>query len=72
MIIAHNPGLQDLTLLLSGSGGEDDLALVRTKFPTAALAQIDFATDRWTDIAKESGHLARFVTPRILEAGATD
>jgi phosphohistidine phosphatase len=72
MIVAHNPGMQDLALMLAGTGSTDDMALVQSKFPTAALAQIDFASDSWADVARESGHLARFVTPRVLESEATD
>jgi phosphohistidine phosphatase len=72
MVVAHNPGLQDLALTLAGTGSEDDMALVRSKFPTAALAQIDFASGSWATMARESGSLVRFVTPRVLESEATD
>lgn len=68
MIIAHNPGLQDLTLSLAEFGA--DLETVRNKFPTAALAQIDFDIDSWAAAAPREGILTRFVTPRGL-AGNT-
>lgn len=66
MIIAHNPGLQDLTLTLAGFGKA--LAAVKDKYPTAALAQIDFDVDSWAAIAPREGVLTRFVTPRSLVA----
>src|SRR5262245_8370555 len=36
MLIGHNPGLQDLALVLSSAGTE--LGRLKVKFPTAALA----------------------------------
>ena len=65
MIIAHNPGMQDLTLTLAAFG--TDLPTVREKYPTAALAQIDFDANSWASIDPQAGVLARFVTPRALE-----
>jgi phosphohistidine phosphatase len=72
MVVAHNPGLQDLTLMLAASGAADDMTLLQTKFPTGALAQLDFAADGWSAVARRSGTLTRFVTPRVLAADATD
>jgi phosphohistidine phosphatase len=37
------------------------------KFPTGALAVIDFALDEWTKLHPRSGRLDRFVAPRQLE-----
>jgi hypothetical protein len=34
--------------------------------PTAALARIDFAVDRWMDIDEGEGHLAWVQLPRAL------
>lgn len=64
MIVAHNPGLQDLTLSLAGFGKA--LPTVREKYPTGALAQIDFEVDSWTAIAPQEGVLTHFITPRSL------
>lgn len=66
MVIAHNPGLQDLTLSLAGFGKE--LPAVKKKYPTAALALIDFKIDSWAAAAPHEGVLTRFVTPRSLVA----
>jgi phosphohistidine phosphatase len=62
MLIGHNPGLQDLALELAGSGDEAAHAAMAEKFPTAALAVIDFRAD----ITPGSGNLERFVTPGSL------
>jgi phosphohistidine phosphatase len=41
MIVAHNPGLEDLVAQLTGESHD---------FPTAALAQIVLPIDRWRDL----------------------
>ena len=72
MIVAHNPGLQDLALMLTASGADDDMTLIQSKFPTAALAQIDFRAESWSTVMRRTGMLVHFVTPRVLAADATD
>ncbi len=67
MLVGHNPGLEDLVLLLTPA---DDGALRDTleiKYPTAALAELRFDVDRWADVAEKTGHLVRFVRPRDLD-----
>lgn len=66
LLVGHNPGMAELALLLAGSGRE--LPRLREKFPTAGLAVIDFDVEQWADVAAGTGRLARFVTPRKLEA----
>jgi phosphohistidine phosphatase len=66
MIVGHNPGLQTLALALVGSGDSglrDDLA---AKFPTGALAVIDFVTGSWSALRAGAGTLEHFVKPRSL------
>jgi len=68
LISGHNPGLEELVLLLSG----DDSALrkqVEIKFPTASLAELRFGVRRWEDVMPGAGVLARFVRPRDLDPG---
>ena len=64
LIVGHNPGLAELALLFSGGGALRDQ--VATKFPTGALAEIRFDAERWRDLAKGEGTLARFIRPRDL------
>lgn len=66
MLIGHNPGMQDLALELIGDGDEETRAAISEKYPTAALAVIDFTTSRWDGIEPGSGRLERFVAPRML------
>ena len=67
MLIGHNPGFAELAVLLSDAGAstDDDYRRMTQKYPTAALAAIDFPIDDWR-VVPESGRLARFVTPKQL------
>ena len=67
LLVGHNPGMEQLALLLSGSGTlRDEIA---AKYPTAALAEIAFETNHWHDVAQGAGRLARFIRPRELGEG---
>jgi phosphohistidine phosphatase len=71
LLAGHNPGLAELAALLTAAGDVDARQKLIEKFPTAALAVIDFAVDDWDKIHPKAGRLDRFVVPRALEA-ATD
>lgn len=68
LLIGHNPGVQELAALLAGSGDDEARLRLREKFPTAALAVLDFPLDDWGGLKPSSGRLDRFVTPRMLPA----
>ena len=68
MVIGHNPGLQEAALVLAGDDGSPLRREIAVKYPTAALAVIDFACDRWAEAAPGSGTIHAFVTPRSLAA----
>ncbi|WP_446830144.1 SixA phosphatase family protein [Candidatus Foliamicus sp.] len=65
MVVGHNPALQETALLLAGSGDADALAALQGKFPTCAVAELEFGgapTDHgW---AESSAHLRRVLMPR--------
>ncbi|WP_106640251.1 SixA phosphatase family protein [Allosphingosinicella vermicomposti] len=65
MIVGHNPGLERLALMLTASGALREEAAV--KYPTATLAEIVFAVERWRDVTEGGGTLARFIRPRDLD-----
>jgi phosphohistidine phosphatase len=66
LLSGHNPGLEELVLLLSAD--TDSLRdQVEIKFPTATLAELRFGVRRWEDVAPGEGVLARFVRPRDLD-----
>ena len=63
MLIGHNPGMQDLALLLARPGPE--VRALEAKFPTAALAT--FAVAGWSTLGPGTAELIDFVRPRDLE-----
>ncbi len=68
LLIGHNPGLEDLVLMLVPDRNGDLLRdSVEEKFPTAALAVISFDTTDWSAIRSNAGTLVRFVRPRDLD-----
>ncbi|HXF54451.1 MAG TPA: histidine phosphatase family protein [Hyphomicrobiaceae bacterium] len=66
LMVGHNPGLQALALELTGEGARKGLAGLAGKFPTGALAVIDFDLGSWSALRAASGRLRLFVTPRRL------
>lgn len=68
MMVGHNPGLEDLILDTVPDDAADDLrGAVEAKYPTAAIATLEFAGERWADIDKPA-RLTEFVRPRDLNA----
>src|SRR5262245_8387901 len=67
MVIGHNPGLQDLALLLAGDGDESALAQADAKFPTAALATLELGDTAWAALSPGAAYLRSVVLPRTLE-----
>lgn len=66
MVIAHNPGIHACALRLAGEGPDDAMAALAAKFPTAALAVIDFPSASWRDIKDGEGRLRLFMVPKAL------
>jgi phosphohistidine phosphatase len=66
MVIGHNPGIHQAAADLTGPGNAKDRAALSARFPTGALAVIDFASGTWGDIHPRAGKLDRFITPRLL------
>jgi phosphohistidine phosphatase len=65
MIIGHNPELELLAIDLAGDGDARTLAQLHTKFPTGALATLDFDSD-WTLLGSGRARLTGLVLPREL------
>ncbi len=68
LLVGHNPGMEELVLLLVPDRDEDlTRDKVEEKYPTASLAEIALEVDHWADVARDSGTLVRFVRPRDLD-----
>ena len=73
MVIGHNPALQMLVLRLTGANGNGgaevsapahgDLFDLQRKFPTGALATLDFDCE-WSELGPGCARLSAFVRPR--------
>lgn len=67
LLVGHNPGLEELALLLTPDDASALRGDVEAKFPTVSLAELRFDADRWGDVAPAAGTLTRFVRPRDLD-----
>ena len=67
LLIGHNPGLEDLTLLLvpEDAGGLRDV--VEQKYTTATVAELTLAIDDWQDATMGGATMRRFVRPRDVD-----
>jgi phosphohistidine phosphatase len=65
LLVAHNPGLEELVLWLVPEGALREA--VATKYPTASLARIEFDVADWAALDPGQGRLARFIRPRDLD-----
>lgn len=72
LAVGHNPGFAELAYWLAGSGDEGDIALMREKYPTAALAVLDFDAPHWAGVRRGSARLNRFLTPARLRGELVD
>jgi phosphohistidine phosphatase len=69
-LVGHNPGLGELATALIGSGAEPEVRRLAAKYPTGAVAVLDFSIKRWAEAERNSAMLALYLTPAELEAGA--
>lgn len=67
LVVGHNPGLEQLALMLSGEGEAGLIDALADKYPTATVAVIRFDVDRWADVDEGKGVLTRFLRPRDLD-----
>ena len=66
LLVGHNPGLEDLVLLLTTAEGAPR-GMVEEKYPTAALAELSSGSATWSEIAERGATLERFTRPRDLD-----
>lgn len=66
MIVGHNPGLEQVAAFLTRGAGTvaDPLS---GKFPTGALAVLDFEVEDWAQIAGHQANLHLFLAPKMLD-----
>ena len=62
LLIGHNPGTEDLALLLAGDGDAAARAAMASKFPTAAMAHLRVEGE-WSGLREGAAHVEHFWTP---------
>lgn len=71
LVVAHSPGIEEFILAAVRDDERSPLrAEVEIKFPTAALAMLDFDVDDWANLADDfagRAALRTFVRPRDLD-----
>jgi phosphohistidine phosphatase len=65
VLVGHNPGTHALAVRLTGDGPNPDLPRMASKYPTGAIAEIEFECD-WADVTWGTGSLTRFLRPKDL------
>jgi phosphohistidine phosphatase len=70
MVVGHNPGLEQCATLLAREpvkpGEQCRHDVMEEKFPTGALAILDFEIANWKRLSPGDGRLVDFVRPRDL------
>jgi phosphohistidine phosphatase len=67
MLVGHNPGIADLANWLCSLGEMEHRGNLAHKFPTGAVAVIDFMVEDWAEVDAETGKLVDFATPKQIE-----
>jgi phosphohistidine phosphatase len=67
LMVGHNPTFEDLAQTLAGSGMPGCLVEMNRKYPTGALAILDFSVETWKDVHEGGGYLRGFIRPRALK-----
>lgn len=71
LVIGHNPAIHATALTLIGTSDDTAARQVAAKFPTAALAVIDFDAHAWDQVMQKSGRLTAFIRPRDIDEDGT-
>ena len=64
MIVGHNPGMQDLAVMLAVNGKERQQ--LKDKLPTAAVVTLEFDEKRWKELQPATGRVPLYMTPNTL------
>ncbi|MFF4585867.1 SixA phosphatase family protein [Streptomyces sp. NPDC001388] len=69
LLVAHNPGLEELVLELAGDALDDALDEVRLKFPTSAIAVLAWHGTAWDTLTPGTALLTSMIVPRGKKGG---
>ncbi|MEN3931451.1 histidine phosphatase family protein [Microvirga sp. W0021] len=68
MVVGHNPSIAFLANSLADFGEKAVLEDIASKYPTSAMAVLDFDITSWRDIKSAPGTLSAFVYPKVFSA----
>lgn len=69
LLCGHNPGMEDLAMLLVPDAKDNVLRdALEVKFPTASLAELQLDIDQWRSVRENTAALSRFIRPRDLDS----
>ncbi len=73
LVVGHDPAMRELTLELAGAppGRDARVARVEAKFPTAAIAVLEFK-GTWPELGPGQAELTDFATPDDFRSGSQD
>jgi phosphohistidine phosphatase len=63
LLVGHNPSLERLALRLIGKGDKKLKDRIAKKYPTGALAVIEFKASDWKNVKDAEGELVSFTRP---------
>jgi phosphohistidine phosphatase len=66
MLVGHNPGLEQLALILAAEQDGEPRRQLQLKFPTGSLAVMETDVDRWADLKPGCGRITAFVRAKDL------
>ena len=64
LLVAHNPGVHALVLMLAAGGGGRAARRAARDFPPGALARLAFDGEGWARLAPGGADLREYLTPR--------
>lgn len=67
LLVGHNPGLEDLVLMLVPAATGSLRGVVEEKYPTATLAEMTFDVAGWDAVRPGAATLTRVIRPRDLD-----
>jgi len=63
LIIAHNPSIYELVILLAAQGSDTLMQRITEGYPPASLSVIECVCDNWADIQPAENELVNLVNP---------
>ena len=67
LMVAHNPGVHVLVLMLAGAGGGRAMRRAARNFPPGSLARLIYDSETWDQLAPGSADLRCFFTPQDFD-----